>query len=157
MDSASPTDFSIDLRDNLNCAGDTVVHVRSASFPATWWTVEPGRDKLAVRAWIPTENIAAATLLELQHGFHDGPSFADMMTERLNNWAKTLKTGFTAPEWDCLYVPGENRIVVQWGDNDSPARTWQFCHRMTWSPYSLPGQVLPMTHRTLGQWTTCCA
>ena len=52
VDSASPTDFSVDIQDHLNCAGDTVVHVRRACFPATWWTVEPGRDKLAMRVWI---------------------------------------------------------------------------------------------------------
>ena len=124
VDSATPTDFSIDLRDNLNCAGDTAVHVRSASFPAAWWTLEPGRDKLAVRAWVPSANVAAATFLELQPGFHDGHSFADMLKERLNAW--DMKPGFRAPEWDCLYVPEENRIVVQWGDEAEPARTWQF-------------------------------
>ena len=124
VDSASPTDFSIDLRDSLNCAGDTVCHVRSASFPATWWTVEPERDKLAVRAWVPSANVAAAALIEPQPGYHDGHSFAEMMKERLNAW--DMKPGFRAPEWDCLYVSEENRIVVQWGDTAAPERTWQF-------------------------------
>lgn len=124
VDSASPTDFSIDLRDNLNCAGDTVVHVRSVSFPVTWWTVEPGRDKLAVRVWVPSANVAAANLITLQPGYHDGHSFAQMMKDSLDGWTSML--GLDSLEWDCLYVAEENRIVVQWGDTADPPRTWQF-------------------------------
>ena len=124
VDSVSATDFAIDLRDNLNCAGDTVCHVRSASFLATWWTVKPGRDKLAARVWVPSANVAAATFIELQPGYHDGHAFAEMMKERLNAWSNTLVVNHL--EWDCLYVAEENRVAAQWGEAVEPAHTWQF-------------------------------
>ena len=48
-ESASSTDFALDLKDSLQCVGDTVCHVRTACFPICWWTSDIGRDRLALR------------------------------------------------------------------------------------------------------------
>ena len=39
--SRSPTDFTLQLEQGLNCQADTVMNVSSVSFPVTWYTLEP--------------------------------------------------------------------------------------------------------------------
>ena len=122
--SRSPTDFTLQLESGLNCQADTVMNVSSVSFPVTWWTIEPGvRDRVAVQLFVPDMTLRISGFATLQPGFYDGISFAEELEKKLNDIVEQYTE---LPKWTCIYIPAENRIVVQWGEERTPTRTWQF-------------------------------
>ena len=122
--SRSPTDFQLQLESGLNCQADTVMNVASVSFPITWWTIEPEvRDRVAVQLFVPDMTLRISGFATLQPGFYDGISFAEQLEEQLN---KLTEQYTELPKWTCLYVTAENRVVVQWGEERLPTRSWQF-------------------------------
>ena len=117
------SDFVIELPENLACASNTVAHVAAVSFPVTFWTVEAGvRDRLAIQLSAPDQNIRISTFATLQPGQYDGFSFQTALKDALDE----VLLGYALPKWDVLYVPAENRLVIQWGDEKAPRRFWRF-------------------------------
>lgn len=123
--SASPTDFSIDLVEGLSCQSDTVCHVRACSFPNSWWTVAPQRDRLALRLELPDRDLRICIFIQLQHGYFDGFSFAEMMEAELNKATEAFILP-ELPQWTVLFIASETRVVAQFGDELLPHRRWQF-------------------------------
>ena len=122
--SGTGSDFTLELPENLSTAGNTCMHVAAVSFPVAFWTVEAGvRDRMALKLSIPSLRVALDTFVEIQQGQYDGFTFAEALQTSLNN---IRITGVTLPTWEVLYVPSENRLVIQWGEQDEPSRTWKF-------------------------------
>jgi len=124
--SVSSTSFTIDLREALQCTGDTVCHVRTACFPVSWWTSAPGRDRLALRLMLegaPEQAMQRYDLfVPVQQGYHNGYDFAEAMQQAL----KEATADVSDVQWEVIYIPAQNRIVAQWGDQPAPARSFQF-------------------------------
>ena len=122
--SGTGSDFSIELPENLSTAGNTCLHVAAVSFPVTFWTVEDGvRDRVALKLSIPSQRVSLDTFVEVQRGQYDGFNFAEALQTSLN---AIEIAGVDLPTWEVLYVPSENRLVIQWGEEAAPARRWQF-------------------------------
>jgi len=100
------------------------VNVASVSFPISWWTVEPGvRDRIAVQLFVPDKAVRISAFVTLQPGFYDGISFAEELEDKLN---EVVATNRDLPKWIVSYIASENRVVAQWGEANTPSRTWQF-------------------------------
>ena len=122
--SGTGSDFTLELPENLSTAGNTCLHVAAVSFPVTFWTVEAGvRDRIALQLYVPSMNVALSTFVEVQQGQYDGFNFAEALQTSLN---RIRVPGVTLPTWEVLYVPSENRLVIQWGEQTTPTRSWQF-------------------------------
>ena len=122
--SGTGSDFTLELPENLSTAGNTCMHVAAVSFPVTFWTVEAGvRDRIALQLYVPSLSVALSTFVEIQQGQYDGFTFAEALQTSLN---RIRVPGKTLPTWEVLYVPSENRLVIQWGELAAPARSWQF-------------------------------
>ena len=120
-DSLSSTDFTINLVQGLECVSDTVLHVRSACFPISWWTSAAGRDRLALR--VTLRGTRRDLFVPIPLGHYNGFDFAEAMEAALNGvWSRDSN----APTWTAAYISAQNRIVVQWGEQAEPARSFQF-------------------------------
>ena len=122
--SGTGSDFTLELPENLSTAGDACMRVAAVSFPLTFWTVEAGmRDRIALQLYVPSLSVALSTFVEIQQGQYDGFTFAEALQTSLN---RIRVPGKTLPTWEVLYVPSENRLVIQSGELAAPARSWQF-------------------------------
>lgn len=152
--SGTGSDFTLELPENLSTAGNTCMHVAAVSFPVTFWTVEEDvRDRIALQLYVPDRNVALSTFVEVQQGQYDGFTFAEALQTSLN---RIRVPGPPLPAWEVLYVPSENRLVIQWGEEVAPTRSWQFVsekqlqlNRANWTGPSYDPQNLHLLDKVI--------
>ena len=125
--SGSGSDFTYELPIALECNSETVAFVSAVTFPFSMKTIEPGiNDKLYYRTY--TEGVTTDSILEIEEGNYDGPSFALKLQTQLNQVPAPEGVEYW-PDWIVTFDYPTGALHIQWGDIPSATggdvRTWE--------------------------------
>ena len=151
--SGTPTDFQINLIDDIECSQDQVVYVNAVSFPNTIYTVQTTNNKLYV---LESEYNAGADsytnyarVLTIPEGNYSGLSLEAALTTALAV-NRPLSSTLTV-----AYVPTEGAIKITMSGND---RIWlpssEELMDPTWRAANWDGATVPASHTASYSTTT---
>ena len=119
--SKSESDFSIELPRSFNIPDGVVAHIDDIVLPVSW-TVIDERNNTAYVAFSCVGTIQE-TIFDFPSQNFDGPTFADMLADYLNNAVKGFKHAGVKiePLFICNYDLSENRLTISFIDNSERA------------------------------------
>jgi hypothetical protein len=127
-DSASGSDFVYQLPENLECQAETIAFISGVTFPFCMRTIEAGyNDRLYFRTF--WDGQATDQWLIIPPDNYDGPSFASMLQQKLNELWGPIPEDTLRPTWSVEFDYSLGSLLIQWGSTappDSPDRSFEF-------------------------------
>ena len=126
-DSASGSDFVYQLPENLECQAETIAFISGVTFPFTMRTIEEGyNDRLYYRTY--WDGMATDQWLIIPPDNYDGPTFAAMLGQKLNEVWGPIPLDSRRPVWTVTFDYSLGALLIQWGETappDSPDRSFE--------------------------------
>ena len=112
-DSASHSDFSVDLPTTYLMPDDTGFYVEDICLPVSWWTIEEGvNDMLLWGLQIETTQLGTYTQSQIPAGNYTTEELGTAMAKQMNGQFSS-----TAPRFQSVYVKATNSIIIKWLDS----------------------------------------
>ena len=112
-DSASHSDFSVDLPTTYLMPDDTGFYVEDICIPIAWWTIEEGvNDMLLWGLQAETTQLGTYPQSQMPAGNYTTEELGITMVKQMNG-----HFSFTAPRFASEYRKATNSIVIKWLDS----------------------------------------
>ena len=158
-DSASHSDFSIDLPTTFLMPDDTGFYVEDICLPISWWSIETGvNDMLLWGIQVAGTQGALPTQSQIPAGNYTSEELGVAIVKQMNGQFAT-----TAPRFASEYRKAQNAIVIKWLETTNNTDQTKFFNIFTNSvaayvvamgvyPRSLPQTVYQRIIQKLHRW-----